>query len=129
MEPESDGGAFNSPSPTDQVHSNRKKTFAETIAPSTHGVHPSARFFKTPGGERPGEEGKSPTMPSNSFCILPNDEMLKEIISKKSRLSDTAIFFACVNIEKCPPRKFLDDWFHHLWNLKLGLNISFYRQV
>lgn len=38
-------------------------------------------------------------------------------------------FFACVDVEKCPPRKFLDDWLHSLWNLNLGLKISFCRQI
>lgn len=55
--------------------------------------------------------------------------MLDEILLEKRRLSDIAIFFAYVDAQKCPPRKFIDDWFHNLWNLKLGLKITFCRQV
>lgn len=129
MEPESDGSAINGPKSPDQAKSPPKKSFAETVSPPANGVNPNARFSKAPGKERSSEEGKCPSTILGSFCILPNLEMLNEIASEKTRLSNTAIFFACVDVEKCPPRKFLDNWFHNLWNLKLGLKISFCRQI
>jgi hypothetical protein len=55
--------------------------------------------------------------------------MLNEIIKEKERLRNTAIFFSAVEIDKVPARKFLDDWFYNYWNLKLGYQISFCRQI
>lgn len=115
-----------SPSPSPLPH---KKSFAETVAPSNHGVSIDARFVQVVGGKRSLKEGKESPNILNEFVVSPNDAMLKEISLEKSRLCNTAIFFACVDIEKCPPRKFLDNWFHNLWNLKLGLKISFCRQI
>lgn len=87
------------------------------------------QFLKAPADEGPSKNGKSPCNTSDPFCISPNIEMLNEIASEKHRLCDTTIFFACVDAQKCPPRKFVDDWFHNLWNLKLGLKITFCRQI
>jgi hypothetical protein len=75
------------------------------------------------------EAGKIPIAPLNPFTIAPNQEMLEEIVKGKNKLRDTAIFFSAVDLEKCPPRKFMDDWFHNYWNVKLGLHISFCRQL
>lgn len=106
-----------------------KKSFAETVAPASNGVSPLARFTKDIGSQEPEEQGKSSISALADAYFLPNDEMLKEIAMEKDRLSKTAIFFACINVEKCPLRKFLNDWFNSLWNIKLVLKISFCRQI
>ena len=60
------------------------------------------------------------------FSIVPNPEMLEEIVKEKDRLRSTAIFFSAVELDKCLPRNFMDDkLFHNYWNLKLGFHISF----
>lgn len=48
---------------------------------------------------------------------------------EKDRLRDTTIFFATVDVDKCPARKFIDDWIRNVWNTKLGYLVSFYRLI
>lgn len=78
------------------------------------------------GGHSQGKDlGSNP----NAILISPNYSRLNEIALEKTGLKNSAIFFACVDVDKCPPRKFMDDFFYNYWNLKLGLQISFCRQI
>ena len=52
-----------------------------------------------------------------------------EIRKEKEKLRNTSIFFFVVEIDKVPASKFLDDWFYNYWNLKLGYQICFCRQI
>ena len=109
--------------------SDRPKSFSEAVG-RTSVINDKARFeFASTGNNDVSESGKTPSASLSPFAIVPNPEMLKEIVKEKDRLRDTAIFFSTVEIDKCPPRKFMDDWFHHYWNNKLGLHISFCRQI
>ena len=81
----------------------------ETIAPSNNGIPSDARFLPVVRGERSCEEGKDSTTTLNEVVISLNEAMLKEIALEKARLCDIAIFFTCVDLDKCPHRKFLDD--------------------
>ena len=90
-------------------------------------IDDKARFIVNPGNNEGAFQGKSPLASMVSFSLTPNSEMLAKIVKEKNKLKDTAIFFASVEIDKCPPHKFLDDWFHNFWNIKLGFNISFCR--
>lgn len=102
------------------------KTFSEAVANTT--VAASAKFCLSLQHEN-AEPGKGSMDTLKSFSISPNPEMLGEIEKEKSRLKNYAIFFAAVDIDRCPARKFLDDWFYNYWNLKLGHSISFCRQL
>jgi hypothetical protein len=83
-----------------------KKLFVETVAPSSNDVSPMARFVKNPGRKELVKEGKASfSALANSF-ISPNSEMLKEISLEKDQLANTAIFFSCIAVDKCPPQIF-----------------------
>ena len=105
----------------------KPKSFSEAVSNSAGGIHEQARFVvASPDNYEVAKDGKcSPT----HFSLIPNSEMVAEITKEKCRLKDTAIFFAAVEVEKCPPRKFMDDWFHNFWNTKLGFHISFCTQI
>ena len=108
----------------------KPKTFSEAVAQSAGIVDAKARFVVTGLDQNEAAPtGKTPLVSSVPFSLNPNSEMITEIVKEKNRLKDTAIFFAAVEIDKCPPRKFLDDWFHNFWNIKLGFHISFCRQI
>lgn len=111
-------------------HSNdQPRSFSEAVGRSSI-INNRARFeFASVGNNDASKSGKTPSASLSPFAIIPNLEMLEEIVKEKDRLRDTAIFFSAIEIDKCPPRKFMDDWFHHYWNNKLGLHISFYRQI
>ncbi|XP_059064486.1 uncharacterized protein LOC131856648 [Cryptomeria japonica] len=108
----------------------RPKSFSEAVA-STAGFNGKARFdvISPSSNEAPSEASKSPSAPSVSLSIIPNSDMLDEILKEKNRLCNLAIFFSATEIDKCPPRKFMDDWFHNFWNNKLGYHILFCRQI
>ena len=109
--------------------SDRPRSFSEAVARSPS-INARARFdCASVYDVGSSEAGKIPAAPLNPFTVAPNQEMLEEIVKEKDRLRDTAIFFSAVDLEKCPPRKFMDDWFHNYWNIKLGLHISFCRQL
>lgn len=111
-------------------NSNRPKSFSEAVS-RTADLNPKARFDQVcpSSNEKSAEHGKSPSASLASFSVVPNLEMLNEISKEKSRLSNTAIFFSVTELDKCPPRKFMDDWFHNFWNNKLGFHISFCRKL
>lgn len=126
----SDGinGSLPSPPKTDNTSINRPKTFAEVVSKAKVAVDASAKFISsTPDGAP--NFGKGPGVSNNPFSVMPNPEMLVEILNEKNRLRNCAIFFSAVELDKCPPRKFLDDWLHNYWSLKLGFHISFCRQI
>ena len=105
------------------------KSFSEVVGRSLV-INDRARFeFASAGKNDFSKSGKTPSASMSPFAIVPNLEMLEEIVKEKNGLRDTALFFSAVEIDKCPPRKFIDDWFHHYWNNKLGLHISFCRQI
>ena len=105
----------------------KPKSFLEAVSGSAPVVGSGACFIKSPHVEV-FANGKQPRDPS-VFHIFPNHEMLTEIKNEKERLRNTAIFFSAIELDKVPARKFLDDWFYNFWNLKLGYQISFCRQI
>lgn len=108
--------------------SSTPKSFSEVVSHSTSAIGFGARFhFHTPN--RVSGFGKSFVPLLSSFSISPNKDMLHEIVKENNRLKYFAIFFATIDANKCPPHKFLDDWFHNYWNLKKGLPISFRRRI
>ena len=110
-----------------ETASSKPKSFLEAVSGSAPTVGSGACFTKSPHAEV-FVNGKQPGDPS-VFHIFPNHEMLTEIKNEKERLRNTAIFFSAVELDKVPARKFLDDWFYNFWNLKLGYQISFCRQI
>ena len=93
-------------------------------------VSSKARFeFSTPCSDEATENGKFTSTTTTPFVVVPNLEMLDEIFKEKSRLRNYAIFFLTIELDKCPPHKFMDNWFHNFWNNKLGFNISFCQQI
>ena len=105
----------------------KPRSFLEAVARSSPAIASGARFAK-PSHDVNTSNGMHSGDPS-AFHVNPNPEMLNEIIKEKQRLRNIAIFFSAVEIDKVPARKFLDDWFHNYWNLKLGYQISFCRQI
>lgn len=69
--------------------------------------------------------GKDPSLAPCTFSISPNDAMADALELENKRLQDVAIFFAITNVDKCPSRKFLDDWMKNVWIKKLDFNFSF----
>lgn len=106
---------------------NKPRSFLEAVAKSSPTIASGARFAK-PAQNEVTTNGKHPGDPS-AFHVTPNPEMLNEIIKEKERLSNIAIFFSAVEIDKVLAKFFLDDWFYNYWNLKLGYQISFCRQI
>lgn len=111
-------------------HSNdRPRSFSEAVVQSSV-INDREKFeFASVGNKGASETGKTPSTSLSPFAIIPNPKMLEEIVKEKHRLRGTVIFFLAIEIDKCPPRKFMDDWFLHYWNIKLGLHISFCRQI
>lgn len=106
----------------------KPKSFSEAVAYTGNPINASVRFSLSNSNEAV-DSGKVTGVAPLSFSISPNPEMLDEISKEKNRLRNFSIFFSAVEVDKCPPRKFLDDWFHNYWNLKLGYHISFCRQI
>ena len=121
-----DNSTNNMPKPSSNP-GNKPRSFLEAVANSSPAIASGARFA-IPAQDEISTIGKHFGDPS-TFHVTPNPEMLNEIIKEKDRLRNTAIFFSAVEIDKVPARKFLDDWFHNYWNLKLGYQISFCRQI
>ena len=121
-----DNSTNNMPKPSSNP-GNKPRSFLEAVANSSPAIASGARFA-IPAQDEISTIGKHFRDPS-TFHVTPNPEMLNEIIKEKDRLRNSAIFFSAVEIDKVPARKFLDDWFHNYWNLKLGYHISFCRQI
>lgn len=107
----------------------QSKSFCEAVGGGSSSVVKDTRFIVASNDNGAGPQGKDPDFDCNPFSISPNEAMTNEITLEKNRLKDSDIFFAYVDVDKCPPRKFMDDWFYNYWNLKLGLRFSFYRQL
>ena len=101
------------PMPTTS-NSFKAKSFSKAVSNSAGGIHEHARFFVAgPDNYEVTKDGKSPLASSAHFSLIPNSEMVAKITKEKGRLKDIAIFFADVEIEKCSPCNFMDDWYHN----------------
>ena len=81
--------------------SDRPKSFSEAVG-RTSVINDKVRFeFASTGNNDVSKSGKTPSASLSPFAIVPNPEMLDEIVKEKNRLRDTAIFFSVVEIDKC----------------------------
>lgn len=56
--------------------------------------------------------------------LIPNDKILEALCDHDSKLKNTAIFLAVVDINKVPARKSMDEWMS-VWGKKIGISFSY----
>lgn len=78
------------------------------------------------GKEGQGKQSSSPPLKS---VLIPNEDLDIAISQEDVKLSKTAIFFAAMDPEKVPARKYMDEWFKNVWEKKLGFHFYYCRMV